>query len=86
MPHSISDADAEQIKLSIFAGRKIEAIKKCRELTGQGLKDSKEFVEAVERELRQESPERFTAPAGGKGCGTAVLCLLVLLGLAAAFA
>ena len=86
MSRSISDEDAEQIKLSIFAGRKIEAIKMYRELTGQGLKESKEFVEAVERELRQESAERFTAPAGGHGCGVAAVCLMILLGLAAAFA
>ncbi len=86
MPHSISDEDAAEIQASILAEQKIEAIKKYRELTGQGLKESKEFVEAVERELWQESPERFTAPAGGKGCGTAVLFLLILLGLASAFA
>jgi mannitol-1-phosphate/altronate dehydrogenase len=86
MPHSISDEDAAEIQSAIFAGRKIEAIKKYRELTGQGLKESKEFVEAVEKDLRQESPERFTAPAGGKGCGVATVCLLILMGLAAAFA
>ena len=86
MSHSISDDDIAEIQASIFAGRKIEAIKKYREATGEGLRESKEFVEAVERELRQESPEKFTAPAGGKGCGTAVFCVLVVIGLLNLFA
>jgi hypothetical protein len=34
---------------SIRAGNKIEAIKRYREATGAGLKESKEFVEEVQR-------------------------------------
>lgn len=41
------DATPEQL---VRAGRKIEAIKRYRELTGLGLRDAKEAIEAYERE------------------------------------
>ncbi len=37
----------QDIKQSIFAGRKIEAIKLYREETGLGLKESKDAVEQL---------------------------------------
>jgi ribosomal protein L7/L12 len=40
------DASPEQL---LRAGRKIEAIKRYRELTGSGLKEAKDAVEALER-------------------------------------
>lgn len=43
--------DAEILDL-IRRGRKIEAVKRMRELTGMGLADSKDAVEAIERTLR----------------------------------
>jgi hypothetical protein len=60
----------------LFRGRKLEAIKLYRELTGFGLKQSKEEVERLESSLRQTSPEKFSAPAGGRGClgAAAVFC------------
>ena len=82
----ISDDDAEQIKAAIFKGHKIDAIKKYREISRAGLKESKDFIEAIESELRLSSPDPFTAPPRGKGCGAAALCLLILIGVAAAFA
>jgi len=42
-----ADATPEQL---VRAGRKIEAIKKYRELTGLGLRDAKEAIEAYEHE------------------------------------
>jgi hypothetical protein len=45
------------------AGRKIEAIKKYRELTGVGLKEAKDAVEALER---GEPPPLPTAPPPGE--------------------
>ncbi len=41
------EATPEQL---VRAGRKIEAIKRYRELTGVGLRDAKEAIEAFERE------------------------------------
>jgi len=47
------DGFDEEIKRLIRSGRKIEAIKLYRErFTGVGLKDAKDAVEAIEREMR----------------------------------
>jgi ribosomal protein L7/L12 len=85
---SLSDATVQNIQAAIFAGRKIEAIKLHRMATGMGLKESKDFIEALQAELRRTEPDRFTA-APAKGCGTTALCLLlvafILFELAAAF-
>jgi hypothetical protein len=76
----------EQIKDDIFNGRKIDAIKKYRALTREGLKESKDFIEALEIELRATSPEKFTVPPGGKGCGAAVMCAVLIALIASALA
>lgn len=44
-------AEAE-VESLIRAGRKIEAIKRWRESTGQGLLEAKQAIEALERRLR----------------------------------
>ena len=62
----------DKIRESLFSGRKIEAIKTYREAAGQGLKESKEFIEELEAELRDEFPEHFKA-TGGNGCFGVVL-------------
>jgi hypothetical protein len=75
----IGQEDIDRINEALFAGRLIEAIKIYRVATGCGLKEAKDFVEALETRLRGEMPERFTAPqrkvvemrAGG--------CLLMLV-------
>ena len=46
-----SNAEAH-IRALIQAGKKIQAIKAYREVTGQGLKESKDAVEAMERNMR----------------------------------
>lgn len=76
----ISEEKLATLREMIFARRKIEAIKEYRELTGLGLKESKDAVDELEATLLKESPERF-APKG-KGCGTtAVLCGLAMVGV-----
>lgn len=61
---------------ALYGGRKIEAIKQLREMSGLGLKESKEIIERLEAELRVAHPERFkTSPKKGAGC----VLLLVLL-------
>ena len=69
MEPTIPESDAEAIRQSLFAGRKIEAIKRVRETTGLGLAEAKTMVERVEEELWKTSPEKFTARPG-KGCST----------------
>ncbi len=71
----ISEQQEQAIYQAIFEGRKIEAIKLHRQATGEGLKESKDFIEVLERQLRLESPAKFTAPERKKGCGTTVLAL-----------
>jgi hypothetical protein len=43
----------------LFIGHKLNAIKIYREATGAGLKESKDFVDALESQLQQTMPERF---------------------------
>jgi ribosomal protein L7/L12 len=50
-----ADATPEQL---VRAGRKIEAIKKYRELTGLGLRDAKDAIEAYEREGTLSLPSK----------------------------
>lgn len=80
MPRPVPDDQIEPIRAAVFAGRKIEAIKRYRTATGEGLKEAKDFIEALEAEMRRTEPGKFTAPPGGKGCAT-VLCLLILVGV-----
>ncbi len=83
MSSPISDEEMEQVRAAIFAGRKIEAIKLYREASGAGLKDAKDFVEALEDELRKAAPERFTAPPSKSGCGLGMVFLGGLVGMLA---
>jgi hypothetical protein len=63
------EIQAARIKEEIFAGNKIQAIKLHRELTGMGLKESKDAVEAMEAELRRTSPTLFSqTPGKATGC------------------
>jgi hypothetical protein len=55
----LSDEQREAMTELLFLGHKINAIKIFREATGAGLKESKDFVETLEAQLRQTMPERF---------------------------
>jgi hypothetical protein len=77
MPQSLSDEQVQQISAAVFAGRKIEAIKLYRQATRLGLKESKDFIEALEVRLRQESPGEFTAPPRAAGCSSTAAMLAV---------
>lgn len=78
---SATNDDIDQIQAAVFAGDRIQAIKLYRASTGEGLKESRDFILALESELRRTDPGKFTAPPA-KGCGAAVLCVLVTLALA----
>ncbi len=77
---AVSTDDIDAIEAAVFAGQKIPAIRLYREATGQGLKESKDFVDALEAELRRTDPTKFTAPEG-KGCGVTVGTILILCAL-----
>ena len=74
---------SEEIVQAVVAGRKIEAIKRLREQTGMGLREAKQAVEHLERELRAD--EMF-APAmqeegGAEGLIRIIVALAALAGL-----
>ncbi len=64
---NIPEEDAKKMTDFIFAGQKIAAIKMYKEATGLGLKESKDVIDALEKQLREECPDEF-AHAAKTGC------------------
>lgn len=60
------------IENAILAGRKLEAIKRYRELTFTGLAEAKAAVDDMEARLRIEAPERFSKAPGKGGCSVTI--------------
>ncbi len=77
-PTGDAAGDWQAVDAALFAGRKIEAIKRHRERAGLGLKEAKDVVEARERELRERVPNRFASPPGRGGCVGLLAMVLVL--------
>ena len=75
MPPELSDSDRTEVENELFAGRKIQAIKRLRGATGLGLKEAKDIVDAMEKDLRGSTPEKFTAPAK-TGCASIIVLVL----------
>ena len=74
-------AEIEELLLN---RRKIDAIKVYRSATGKGLKESKDFVEAIAAELYERDPEKYAclAKATGGGCaGASALLVGLTVGL-----
>ncbi len=71
------DVFQETLKELIFQGKKIEAIKKYREQTGMGLKESKEAVEAMTAQLRADYPDQVQE--GVSGCAPMILFAFISL-------
>ena len=86
LANPLTNAAREEVEAAVFAGRKIEAIKAYREATGEGLKESKEAVEAMETELRAAHPGRFNPTASKGGCMPVLLLVLLLFPAAALLA
>jgi hypothetical protein len=70
------------VRVLLSQGKKIEAIKFVRQQTGCGLKDSKDFVEAMERGQNPPVPPAVVKQPQSTGC--AVVFVAILLGLVAA--
>ena len=70
--------EIREIGDALASGNKIAAIKLYREATGKDLKSSKDFVEALLVQLREQDPEKYAVRTGG-----CVPVLLVCLGLLA---
>jgi ribosomal protein L7/L12/lysophospholipase L1-like esterase len=82
-----SEGARSDVEAFLFAGQKIQAIKRHREATGVGLREAKDAVEAIEADLRRREPLKFRAAEQGKrgGCMAAALAL-VAVALAAVIA
>ena len=68
----------EQIASELELGRKVEAIKIYREVTGQGLKEAKEFIEALIPKLQEMDPEKYAKVSGSEATGCASVILLCI--------
>ena len=67
------------ISEALADGRKIEAIKIYREATGLGLKDAKDFIEALAPKLTDAEPEKHAREIKKSGGCSALLVFGVLL-------
>lgn len=79
MPSEPTPEQMKQIGDAIAAGKKIEAIKLYRGVTGSGLKESKDFIDKLEVELRAKEPSRFPKKPVSQGCFSVII---VLIGIA----
>ncbi len=75
----LSDEQTKKIADSLLAGRKINAIKEYREVTGVGLKEAKEAIDELILSLSKEHPEIITA--NKSGCASVVLICFTLIGI-----
>lgn len=72
----------QDVRNLLLQGQKIEAIKRVRLQTGSGLKDAKDFVEALERGQNPAVPPAAVKAPQSVGC--AVLFAAIALGIVAA--
>ncbi len=75
---NMPEEDAKKMTEFIFAGQKIAAIKIYKEATGLGLKESKDVIDALEKQLREECPDEF-AHAAKTGCSVVAVGVLLAL-------
>ena len=80
MPGKAEPSDDEVVRL-LAAGEKIAAIKSVRQRKGLGLKEAKDYVDAIESRL---NPQNLSAAPSTPSTGCAALVLFLLAILAAA--
>ena len=81
MAAELTPEQRQAIADELYAGRKIAAIKRLRELSGLDLKESKEIIDRLETDLRAAHPERFAAASSKSGCAILLLFLGVVAGM-----
>ena len=69
-----SEDQLSRISEAIIGGNKIEAIKVYRDITGYGLKEAKEAVEALTRSLAAEHPEILENPSSSSSSSSSSSC------------
>ena len=75
----------QEVRGLLAQGQKIAAIKLVREQTGAGLKDAKDFVEAIEGGQNPPIPMPAVKLSQGGGCTTVLIAILLALILFAYF-
>jgi ribosomal protein L7/L12 len=80
-PSNQNEDKVDRISNALLAGRKIEAIKAYQEMTGMGLRESKEAIDAMEASLQTQQPEAFSAKQKSPVPVIAVVVALILLGV-----
>jgi len=78
MPLDLPPETLSKLIDALEQGRMIDAIKHYREATGNGLKDSKEAVERLYAELREQDPERFPERKKSVGCSSSAAVFALL--------
>ena len=78
MSNALDEKQLAAISDAIIAGRKIEAIKEYRELTGTGLKEAKEAIESITQSLAADHPE--LAKQNKSGCASMIVIGACLTG------
>ena len=82
MPDEISQEHVDRIADALATGKKIQAIKIYREATGQGLKEAKDFIDALIPKLIEQDPDKYSSLAKSQGGGCAAV-LVVAIGAGA---
>ena len=80
--NQLTEQQRQAINAAILGSRKIEAIKLYRKATDTGLKEAKDAVEEIEKDLRQREPNKFAKPAGKSGCMSVVAVVALLISAA----
>jgi ribosomal protein L7/L12 len=80
MADQLTREETEAIASALAEGRKIEAIKIYREATGKGLKEAKDFIDALVPELKSKDPEKYAKLSAGKGCAPVIVLGLGVMG------
>jgi len=83
MSDQITPEENEAICNALASGSILDAIKIYRQATGKGLKESKDFIDALIPQLKQQDPQRYEkiSEPGAIGCGAKVLLCVSLAGL-----
>jgi len=85
MADELNDEQMEEVVDALADGNKIEAIKLYREAADVGLKDAKEFIDALIPKLVGEDPEKYAKIAkSGGGCASLIAFALLISGSAVA--
>jgi hypothetical protein len=68
-----------EVRGLLAQGQKISAIKLARQQTGCGLKDAKDFVEAIERGQNPPVPQPAAERTSGAGCAGVFVVVLIAI-------